>query len=63
MLWLLICNFLSYSYKKLVMIKKNIKYFFKKISFETQNSNIETPLSQIYASYPEFSTCVDYPQS
>ena len=45
------------------MIKKTIKYFFKKTGFETQNSNVETSISQTCASYPESSTCVDYPQS
>ena len=45
------------------MIKKTIKYFFKKTGFETQSSNVETSLSQPYASYPESLTCVDYPQS
>ena len=43
--------------------KKTIKYFFKKTGFETQSGNVETSLSQTCASYPEFSTCVDYPQS
>ena len=61
-IWLLICNFLGYSYKRLVIVKKTIKSFFKKIGFETQN-NIETSLSQASASYPESLTCVDYSQS
>ena len=44
------------------MVKKTIKSFFKKTCFKIQ-SNVETLLSQALASYPEFSTHVDYPQS
>ena len=45
----LICNFLGYSYKRLVMVKKTIESFFqKKMGFETQNN----PLSQSPTSHP-----------
>ena len=58
MLSSLICNFLNYSYKRLVMIKKIIKsFFFKKKGFMIQN-NIKTPLLQASASHPESSTRV-----
>ena len=57
----LIHNFLGYSYKRLVMVKKTIKSFFKKRSFETQ-SNVETPLSQAHASHSESSTRIESPQ-
>ena len=57
----LIHNFLGYSYKRLVMVKKPIESFFKKMSFETQ-SNVETPISQAYASHPESSTRIESPQ-
>ena len=43
------------------MVKKTIKSFFKKRSFETQ-SNVETPLSQVHASHPESSTRIESPQ-
>ena len=42
----LICNFLGYFYKRLVMFNKTIESFFKKIGFKTQ-SNIETLHSQV----------------
>ena len=57
----LIHNFLGYSYKRLVMVKKIIESFFKKMSFEIQ-SNVETPLSQVHASHPESSIRIESPQ-
>ena len=57
----LIHNFLGYSYKRLVTVKKIIKSFFKKRSFKTQ-SNVEIHFSQAYASHPESSTRIESPQ-
>ena len=40
------------------MVKKTIEFFFKKMSFETQN-NVETLFSQAHASHPESTTRIE----